>query len=409
MKNFFNAIGVAYMEKVHSAMIAWILDDANDVTLHPTASSESIFSTFPQDIRSRLLCKMFGVSPQREFKSIRTHVEWNDIDIMIETKDDKGKEDVWVIENKLKTQEHLSNEKDKSGRKTQIWQTEKYVNIIRDTFPNRTPHYMLLSLGGDKARSTSEDWLPYTYSQLHQLLSSVDSLQEYVLVKEYVNAIGLIVSELEKFLNSKDYGNDYPNVFLKTSKAEKAIKPHTPVEAFIIENGLETIFQKQLLAKMIHENLREIEKKVHYDERNGTAMFVLPVSERINGFEFNIEFQGGTYKVSLIHEDYINEGSYVHTDKIYGVWDKDKKEGNGKVYKIFRSYHENNNWSLKVSQNLGKKDAKPKPRIALVKSIKNWYDNPQNDFVKVFNDAKELANSLRNSITKETTLFSVKK
>jgi hypothetical protein len=30
MSNFFNAIGVADMEKVHSAMIAWILDDAND-------------------------------------------------------------------------------------------------------------------------------------------------------------------------------------------------------------------------------------------------------------------------------------------------------------------------------------------------------------------------------------------
>ena len=409
MKNFFNAIGVAYMEKVHSAMIAWILDDANDVTLLSSASSESIFSTFPQGVRSRLLCKMFGVSPQREFVSIRTYVEWNDIDIMIETKDDKGKEDVWIIENKLKTQEHLSNEKDKSGRKTLIWQTEKYVNIIRGTFPHRTSHYMLLSLGGDKAQSTSEDWIPYTYSKLYQLLSSVDSLSGYVLVKEYVNAIGLIVSELEKFLNSKDYSNDYPNVFQKTSKAEKAIKQHTPKEAFIMENGLETIFQKQLLAKMIHENLPEIEKKVHYDERNGTAMFVLPVSERINGFEFNIEFQGGTYKVSLIHEDYINAGSHVHTDNIYGVWDKDKKEGNGDVYKIFRSYHENNNWNLKVSQNLGKKDAKPKPRIALVKSIKNWYDNPQNDFVNVFEDAKKLAEELRVRITKETTFFSIKK
>ena len=37
MKNFFNAIGMADMEKVHSAMIAWILDDEND----PECSSNS--------------------------------------------------------------------------------------------------------------------------------------------------------------------------------------------------------------------------------------------------------------------------------------------------------------------------------------------------------------------------------
>ena len=47
MKNFFNAIGVANMEKVHSSMIAWILDDEND-PVHPSESiGKGNFTTFP--------------------------------------------------------------------------------------------------------------------------------------------------------------------------------------------------------------------------------------------------------------------------------------------------------------------------------------------------------------------------
>ena len=83
MKNFFNAIGVASMEKIHSAMIAWILDDKNDKNIVKEQSEESLFATFPIEVRSEILCQMFGIEYKRPFESIQTHVEWNDIDIMI--------------------------------------------------------------------------------------------------------------------------------------------------------------------------------------------------------------------------------------------------------------------------------------------------------------------------------------
>ena len=109
MKNFFNAIGVADMEKVHSAMIAWILDDENDPSISSkTTIASSQFATFPIKCRSDLLCILFGLQPTKQFNSIKTYVEWNDIDIMIKTVDTQGAEDVWVIENKLKSQEHMS-------------------------------------------------------------------------------------------------------------------------------------------------------------------------------------------------------------------------------------------------------------------------------------------------------------
>ena len=78
MKNFFNAIGVASMEKIHSAMIAWILDDKNDKNIVKEQSEESLFATFPIEVRSDILCQMFGIEYKRPFESIQTHVEWND-------------------------------------------------------------------------------------------------------------------------------------------------------------------------------------------------------------------------------------------------------------------------------------------------------------------------------------------
>lgn len=399
MKNFFNAIGVADIERVHSAMIAWILDDANDPTLQTSTSSKSRFSTFPQAVRSKLLCDLFGVSSQKTFDSITTNVEWNDIDILIETNDGKGTKEVWVIENKLKSQEHLSNDTNKSGTKVQIWQTVKYENIIKKTFPNYQQHYMLLSLGGDKAQSTSGLWLSYTYGKLHQLISNVVNLGNYALIEEYVNAIGLIVSELNKFLKSKNLSKEYPDVFVKRSKADKAIKQKqgkiTPEEKFIIENGLETIFQKQYLGMMINSYLPNIKNAVRYDERNGIAMFIYPITY-ISDFELNIEFQGGTYKVGLLHKDYQIKGSQKHTTRLYGKWNN--KTGTGKPYIFFTELAgKGNGWRVATSKNLGSKSAKP--RIAIDKNIgNNWYQNPNNSFGTVFSDATVLANQIKNGI-----------
>ncbi len=50
-KNFFNAIGVADMEKVHSAVIGWILSDKCEA--------------FGIDKKSELLCQLFDQQPNR--------------------------------------------------------------------------------------------------------------------------------------------------------------------------------------------------------------------------------------------------------------------------------------------------------------------------------------------------------
>ena len=396
MKNFFNAIGVADMEKVHSAMIAWILDDENDATLPANQGGvNSLFSTFPIAERSRLLCGMFGLLPKRQFKSIKTHVEWNDIDIMIETEDGNGQKEIWVIENKLKSQEHKSNVSSDEKKKwrinqDEIWQTEKYEHIICDNFPNDSHHYLLLSLGRDVANSSSRCWKSYTYSDLQKLLSK--NPKNFILIEEYTEAICKMTDELNNFLNSGKDISKYPHVFQKLKKSQIPNVNITPEEKYIVENRLETIFQKQFLAMMVN-NIPAIGKIVRYDERNGIAMFIEPIQD-IGNYSLSIEFQGGTFKVVLLHKDYIKSNSYEYTKPLYNK--------NGKVYPVFEKLAATTGWSLTPAKN---RSLGTKPRIALDKSIVGkriggkWYCYLQNDnFPTIYKEAKTIANDIISSI-----------
>lgn len=398
MKNFFNAIGVADMEKVHSAMIAWILDNENDTTFSANQGGvNSLFSTFPIAERSKLLCGMFGLLPERQFKSIKTHVEWNDIDIMIETEEGNGQKEIWVIENKLKSQEHKSNVSSDEKQKwninaDEIWQTEKYEHIICDNFPNDSHHYLLLSLGRDVANSSSRCWKSYTYSELKDLLSYMNP-KSFVLTKEYTDAISKMTEELKTFLTSGNNISRYPHVFQKLTKSEASNANITPEEKYIVENRLETIFQKQFLAMIVNNYISTIASIVRYDERNGIAMFIEPIKD-IGDYSLSIEFQGGTFKVVLLHKDYIKSNSYVYTNPLY--------DKNGKVYPLFNQLMKNG-WRKAPAKNLS--TGKAKPRIALDKSIVDkriggkWYWNlPNNNFLTIYREAKDIADQIISSI-----------
>ncbi len=381
-------------------MIAWILDDSNDKTPLASASPTSRFFTFPQKDRSELLCNLFNVTPLKSFSSIKTHVEWNDIDIMIETKDTSGNPEIWVIENKLKSQEHLSNVKT-NGQVTQIWQTVKYENIISMNFPNFKHHYLLLSLGRDKAKSTSGKWVSATYDDLKKTLQNINNLNSYDLVEEYYCSIQEMTYELHKFLNSQNY-SVYSHVFMKLKNANKSRASLSQAERYIVENNLETIFQKQFLAKLTQK--LQIQASVEYDERNGIAMFIVnKVDINNTDFYLQIEFQGGTFKVVLIHKDYNNANSYIHTTRIYG--NKVGITWNGTVYNFFidilntsfiitqnatNEKPQNLDWKIHCSKNLGKQNAKP--RIAIDKSLgKKWYHNQNfNTIQNVYNEAIQI-------------------
>ena len=408
MKNFFNAIGVASMEKIHSAMIAWILDDKNDKNIVKEQSEESLFATFPIEVRSEILCKMFGIEDERQFDSIQTHVEWNDIDIMIETIY-KNKREIWVIENKLKTPEHKSN----SGKK-RIWQTEKYVKLIQREFKDLNHHYMLLSLGGDEAKYKTEEvsWNSFSYSDLYKLLNEKykEEIVEYRQIKEYIYSIERMIKELENF---KKDPSSYSIVFepkkKKENKAkllfEEPLNENVKKAYYILENGLETIFQKEFLKKIVDDaQLKTLKEGMVIDEDNGTAEFDYTIArfdkdakvDDNGNLLFQIQFQNGAFKVVIIHQNYRNNKP-EHFEDIYG--NKDKLDGTW--YKIFNDVLKNNcgkknRWDLHKAQNIEKND-NPKPRISFTKNIgSDWYTNIDK-FKEGFKEAVEFAESILDS------------
>lgn len=406
MKNFFNAIGVASMEKIHSAMIAWILDDKNDKIIVKEQSEESLFATFPIEVRSEILCQMFGIEDKRQFESIQTHVEWNDIDIMIETID-KNNREIWVIENKLKTPEHKSN----SG-KERIWQTEKYVKLIQKEFKDFNHHYMLLSLGGDEAKYKTEEvsWNSFSYSDLYKLLNEKykEEIVEYRQIKEYIYSIERMITELENF---KDKPSSYSIVFEPKKKKEKKakllleepLKENVKKAYYILENGLETIFQKEFLKKIVDDaQLKTLKEGMVIDEDNGTAEFDYTIArfdkyakvDDNGNLLFQIQFQNGAFKVVIIHQNYRNNKP-EHFEDIYG--NKDKL---GTWYKIFNDVKNNcgekNGWVLHKAQNIEKND-NPKPRISFTKNIGyDWYTKIDT-FIEGFKEAVEFAERILDS------------
>ena len=122
-------------------------------------------------------------------------------------------------------------------------------------------------------------------------------------------------------------------------------------------------------------------------------MFIEPIKD-IGDYSLSIEFQSGTFKVVLLHKDYIKSNSYVYTNPLY--------DKNGKVYPLFNQLVKNG-WRKAPAKNLS--TGKAKPRIALDKSIVGkriggkWYWNlPNNNFLTIYREAKDIANQIISSI-----------
>lgn len=267
-------------------------------------------------------------------------------------------------------------------------------------------------MGGDKARysETEEllrkykhhEWKSLTYKKFEEYLSKVLDKQSYPLIGEYLDAISHLSTELEKFLNNP---LAHPDVFApKKTKEEKAkylsdINNKTP-SRYILENGLETIFQKQWLKKLVEiaknkdNKLSDLYDKMIIDEDRGSAEFDYTIKEldakevkQDGELMLQVQFQAGTFKVVVIHKNYREaKNDPEHHAMIYkGVW-----------YGIFKNIDKNDGWTLWAKEQEGKK-----ARISLTKKyISKWYDYGKgrekviSRFIEGFNNAKQLAEDI---------------
>lgn len=322
--NFFNAIGFTDIERIHSAMLGWILSDNCDV--------------FDIKERSFLLTNFFGCSDLL-FQSIESRAEKNSIDILFVTTSIDGNKEYWVVENKFKSVEHHSLY---NGKK--IWQTEKYKAVMEDKYPNQTIHYAYLTLQKEAAKEP--DWYNITYCQVVEiieklLLENGKSTFHAAIINEYVSSIKTVLNALDDYMN-KPIEND-----------------------FIRNNRLATTFQRYYLRSIVECMKCSKTMSYHIHEYNGTACVDFTDNTKYKDCEIGIQIQNGSLKLFF--------GNKEEEKKIFlSKWEQRFNEAQNKHW-IFGKLR------------LNKPQTQASISLSL-KPDKNWKTNPKEEVARIWDE-----------------------
>lgn len=290
--NFFDAISVTSVEKVHSALIAWMLsDNCEGLTL----ASKSV-----------IINNIFKLSVPN-YTNITAQTEYDGIDILI-TADDQH----FIIENKLKSSQHS----DQLARYQNIAKANKWNNL----------HCGYLTLIGESANS--DGWEDITYKKLYDELKSITVEQntDGEIIGEYVNSLERLTGEVSAFL--KDHVN-YPHrdvIFMNGTKRKSDKRMLTD---YISKNQLETPFQKLLFTEIVNRmKTKEPELIAYIGETHGSVNLDIRLGEcdatKRKQIYFDLSLQNGTFKIACTRSDYSKTSKNDETIK---PWIDKFKEG----------------------------------------------------------------------------------
>ena len=377
---FFNKIGVADMERIHSAVIGWMLSDE--------------CMAFDIAVRSDILNKLFGRGTDGVYTKIESHLEWEDIDILFLTEDRQGNKDCWVVENKIKSSQH-SNQLDKyEDNINDDEKVQKKKKSFNGMFADCQKHFAFLTLIGEQAMSTSGKWLNVTYQKLVKLLTdNINELQDNadaVILREYYHTIQQLVDAAEEFTKNP---HNYQNVFedgWKAKEDKREMDCEDETSRFIRKNNLETIFQKMYFTEVLKEILSKCSvpyERWHVGETRGNADFAIHFynyqdAAASGDFHFDMSFQAGTFKFAISRAYFDKEGKSEEYIKSVRAWEKDFKE----LQKAFPEY---------TRLNIGKSRARISISKNLKKDCKEWYLMDRKTFVEMSMKEFETTDKMR--------------
>jgi hypothetical protein len=302
-KTFFEAISMADSEKIHSETIAWVFGMDSSI--------------LDDGQKSKALTKLYKL-PDQNYSGFSSITEEGHVDIIIRT-DYPAK--TFLIENKLKTSEHLV-------LKTGKWQTEAYFDVIENDekdFPN--PVGLFLTITGEKAKDSLGRWVDATYGDLAAVLNDLkidESKREHHILKDYIESIDKLSKVFEHFRQNPKV---FPSVFIQ--KQKKGKKKHLEgysYNNYVLDQGLETILHKAFLLKASQKIKRN---NVYIGETRARASisfryakFIIPESNNKITKEYGIgfEFQGGTVKVQVASMEYLLSNKNELSNDFYNAF-----------------------------------------------------------------------------------------
>jgi hypothetical protein len=213
-QGFFEAIGIAGIERIHSQVLYWIFLQENSVL-----SSEEKTDVL------KLLNSQAG-----SYKNFKSWTEYETIDLLI-----CADNDLFVIENKIKSSEHDS----------QLSKYKESVKKMRE-FEGCKIFHIYLTLIEDKPSDT--DWKNVTYRGLFTALKQhripEPSNADGWILNEYIDSLGTLTNITTSFLENNGHKN-FSNVFTDGAKSKKAkrqiLDRYNDEQKYIARNQLETL------------------------------------------------------------------------------------------------------------------------------------------------------------------------
>lgn len=359
-RNFFDLIALADVERVHSAVIGWLLSDECEA--------------LSKEERSKVLNKLFGLPEERAiYEACKMRLEWENIDILWLTKNSNGEDECWILENKIKSSQHSDQLKTYKG------------TINKSEYQNYTQHYCFLTVIGEPAKCSEEIYHNTTYGTLIEILESYfsagasSSSADWIMANEYFKAIQQMTKVTKTFIENP---TSFPYVFLDGNKGMQVKldgykgKNLTNDEMYIAQRGMETLMQKYYFFDVIKEVIDSLNSPQinswHVGETRGNADMGFHFEEYIDrhddkDYHFDISFQAGTFKFAV---------SYKYKDAV---------SRDPKVRQEFTNRWENIFLSLKnvykcTQINRGKSRSRISICFPMVSEVE-WYKLSKKDFV----------------------------
>jgi hypothetical protein len=265
-KTFFEYLGIADMERIHSQILAWIFS--------------SDFSALTERQKIELLEKIFDLKHVVRIEKILT--ETHRIDIIIETDSD-----LIIIENKIKSSQHSD-------------QLFRYVEHFKKTHVI-PPKFYFLTLVEETVKDSN--WKRISYQHIYNCLSQLELLDKphSIIFEEYRAYLGKLNSLLFEF---KMNTSKYDMVFLdgKKRKEDKVnFEYKNEYEKFIADNQLETILQKSFLTSL-SQRITNVNSFVMDTRGDALIDFYLKVDIPFEKRKYTtmIELQGNIIKFAFI-------------------------------------------------------------------------------------------------------------
>ncbi|HBJ1652005.1 PD-(D/E)XK nuclease family protein [Clostridium botulinum] len=316
--NIFDVLKISRTEIRHSNMLAWLLD-ANEGHGLKDNVIKSMVQKVVQNNQSYFLNKKINVLEllTLDFSNFSVLREWNNIDILLVSKEDKA---IICIENKVGSGEHDN-------------QLERYQNKVENTYPkNKNYTHMYIYLTPDENEpSDTDNWLTFSYNEILDILNSQLDKQELegqvkLLIENYIDTIRRFV------VKDKNLEEICGEIYRKHKKALD----------LIFENRPDTLYtMSEVIKEYLIERMKNNNDIIYSTENSHKTIirFSTNIMEEIfpsvsgvrggwsNGRNYFYEIKNGEgkleFKLSICNIEEFNDR---RGEKIAKLLDKDLKE-----------------------------------------------------------------------------------